>query len=73
MFYLPKTESDHLAIPKERGGTMDERLERLSDKVRMGIPIGLREAMEVIVYQEDLREERAKRGIFAKIWAKMKG
>jgi len=42
---------------------MDERLEALSDKVRMGIPIDFSEALEVIDYQERLRAEReAKRG-----------
>ena len=46
---------------------MDERLEALSDKVRMGIPIDFSEALEVIEYQERLRAEReAKRE--AKRW-----
>ena len=45
------------------GAEMDERLEALSDKVRMGIPIDFSEALEVIDYQERLRAEReAKRG-----------
>lgn len=36
------------------------RLEELSDKVRMGIPISFSEALEVIEYQETLRAEREK-------------
>jgi len=37
---------------------MDARLEELSDKVRMGIPINFGEALEVIAYQDELRAER---------------
>ena len=36
------------------------RLEALSDKVRMGTPIEVHEALEVIEYQETLRQERDK-------------
>jgi hypothetical protein len=36
----------------------DVRLEELSDKARMGIPIDFAEALEVIEYQETLRAER---------------
>jgi len=36
----------------------DERLERLSDSVRQGIPIDFREALEVITYQQTLSEIR---------------
>ncbi len=36
----------------------DERLELLSDEVRKGNPIGLREAMEVVEYQTQLRKIR---------------
>ena len=36
----------------------DERLEMLSDKVRMGIPIDFSEAIEVIDYQMKLQQER---------------
>jgi hypothetical protein len=36
----------------------DERLEILSDKVRRGEPIEFSEAIEVVVYQERLRQER---------------
>ena len=36
----------------------DERLEQLSDDVRSGVPIGFREALEVIDYQEGLKAER---------------
>jgi hypothetical protein len=35
----------------------NERLETLSDKVRRGQPIEFSEAMEVILYQEELRKE----------------
>ena len=37
---------------------MNERLEALSDKVRMGIPIDFSEALEVIEYQRRIRAER---------------
>lgn len=33
----------------------DDRLERLSDDVRSGIPVGFVDALEVIDYQEGLR------------------
>ena len=36
----------------------DERLERLSDMVRMGEPIDFHEAIEVIDYQMKLKQER---------------
>ena len=36
----------------------DERLEMLSDKVRMGVPIDFAEAIEVIDYQMKLQQER---------------
>lgn len=38
----------------------DERLEQLSYKVRMGIPIGFSEALEVIEYQENLKKNKKK-------------
>ena len=37
---------------------INERLEKLSDMVRQGVPVGLMEALEVIEYQEMLKEER---------------
>lgn len=39
-------------------GWSDERLEMLSDKVRMGVPIDFSEAIEVIDYQMKLQQER---------------
>jgi hypothetical protein len=39
----------------------NERLENLSDKIRKGEPVGMREAMEVVEYQEVLRKEREER------------
>ena len=36
----------------------DERLEMLSDKVRMGEPVDFSEAIEVIDYQMKLQQER---------------
>jgi hypothetical protein len=39
----------------------DERLESLSDEVRKGNPIGLREAMEVAEYQSKLQNTRKAR------------
>ncbi len=36
----------------------DERLEMLSDKVRMGVPIDFSEAIEVVDYQMKLQQER---------------
>ncbi len=39
----------------------DERLEFLSDEVRKGNPIGLKEAMEVVEYQAQLKKIRQER------------
>jgi hypothetical protein len=39
----------------------DQRLELLSDEVRKGNPIGMKEAMEVVEYQELLRKQREER------------
>lgn len=36
----------------------DERLEKLSDLVRQGVPIGFIEAIEVIKYQESKKAHR---------------
>ncbi len=36
----------------------DERLEELSELVRMGVPIGFTEAIQVIHYQGKLKDER---------------
>ena len=36
----------------------DERLEALSDKIRQGIPVDFIEALEVIEYQQLLKEKR---------------
>jgi hypothetical protein len=36
----------------------DERLERLSDDVRRGIPVGFQEALEVVEYQDQLKGQR---------------
>lgn len=36
----------------------DKRLDELSDMVRMGIPIKMTEALEVIEYQETLRKNK---------------
>ena len=38
----------------------EEKLEQLSDKVRMGIPIGFTEALEVIEYQENIKKNKKK-------------
>ena len=38
----------------------DERLEQLSDKVRMGTPIDFMEALEVIEYQENKKKNKKK-------------
>ena len=38
----------------------DKRLEQLSEKVRMGIPIEFTEALEVIEYQENLKKNKKK-------------
>lgn len=37
---------------------MNARLEGISDKIRMGIPVDFMEALEAIEYQEELRKER---------------
>jgi hypothetical protein len=39
----------------------DNRLEFLSDEIRKGNPVGMREAMEVVEYQEILRKQREER------------
>ncbi len=39
----------------------DEKLEFLSDEVRKGNPIGLKEAMEVVAYQQSLKKLREER------------
>ena len=50
----------------------DERLEQLSDKVRMGQPVGFAEALEVIEYQQMLRREReSKKSWFTKMIEKL--
>ncbi len=49
----------------------NERLEKLSDQVRRGIPVGFGEALEVVAYQEYLREMREARW-FAKVYRKIK-
>lgn len=38
----------------------NQRLEELSEQVRKGIPIGFNEALEVIVYQEEMRKQKKK-------------
>ena len=38
----------------------EEKLEQLSDKVRMGIPIGFTEALEVIEYRENIKKNKKK-------------
>jgi hypothetical protein len=51
----------------------DERLEQLSDKVRMGEAVGFTEALEVIEYQQMLQREReSKKNWFTKIIEKLK-
>jgi hypothetical protein len=40
------------------GFYMDIRLEELSDKVRRGVPINFWEAIEVIEYQDALKNKR---------------
>ena len=36
----------------------DDRLEELSDRIRRGIPVAMSEALEVIEYQQMLRNNR---------------
>ena len=51
----------------------DERLEMLSDKIRMGQPVGFAEALEVIEYQQMLQKEReSKKSWFTKMIEKLK-
>jgi len=55
---------------------LDTRLEALSDKVRMGIPINLAEAVEVIEYQERLRavrEEKRSKTLFGRMMRWVRG
>jgi hypothetical protein len=37
---------------------MDERLEAVSEKIRMGIPVSMAEAIEAIDYQQKLKADR---------------
>lgn len=37
---------------------MDERLEAVSEKIRMGIPVSMVEAIEAIDYQRELKADR---------------
>lgn len=37
---------------------MDERLEAVSEKIRMGIPVSMMEAIEAIDYQQKLKADR---------------
>lgn len=39
----------------------DERLEKISDKIRSGEPVGLKEAIEAIEYQTELKNQREER------------
>jgi len=51
----------------------DKRLEELSDKVRIGQPVGFAEALEVIEYQQMLqREKESKKSWFTKMIEKLK-
>jgi len=45
----------------------DDRLEMLSDKVRMGEPIGFNEAIDVIDYQMKLKQERINNSWFNRV------
>ena len=49
--------------------TMDahQRLEEISEKIRMGEPVGIFEAIEAIEYQEALKEERKQKKFFARL------
>jgi hypothetical protein len=46
---------------------MNERLEMLSEKVRRGQPIDFNEAIEVIDYQEQLKQERKANSFVARV------
>jgi len=46
---------------------VNERLETLSDKVRNGEPIHFYEAIEVIEYQEQLKQERKENSFVGKV------
>ena len=46
---------------------MNERLEMLSNKVRSGEPIDFSEAIEVIHYQEQLKQDRKNSSFINKI------
>jgi hypothetical protein len=49
----------------------NERLEKLSDEVRRGTPIGFNEALEVIAYQEELKRNRKPKTILKKFFNKL--
>ena len=46
---------------------INEKMEIISDKIRMGIPVGIVEAIEAIDYQERLRLE-----VTLSFWSKLK-
>lgn len=50
---------------------INKQLEELSEKVRMGFPIGLHEALAVIEYQEKLKQQELSRKRIKRIKRKM--
>ena len=46
---------------------MSERLEEISNRIRMGTPVGVIEALEAIEYQALLRKEREEKSVIKKI------
>jgi len=49
----------------------NERLEKLSDEVRRGNPISIKEAIEVISYQEELKRNRKPQNILKQFFKKL--
>jgi hypothetical protein len=49
----------------------NERLEKLSDEVRKGHPISLKEVIEVISYQEELKKSRKPQSILKQFFKRL--
>jgi hypothetical protein len=46
---------------------IDPQLEKISDRIRKGEPVGMFEALEAINYQEAIRIEKQKNSFFRKL------
>ena len=51
----------------------NETLERISDRIRSGEPVGYLEAIAAINYQQSLRDWEKRNSFFARLWRWVKG